>query len=372
MSSFKEVLKTELVNSWYNHYGNDNYDQHRFGQLTEPMFSGIHILKAWFKRLVKYNQSGAQLYVNKVVDKWQPYLDGLDLMYSSVSESDKQLLVKLIAYRILGYKKVKLPTNNQAYWQALNQVRRLKSLADTYRTNFNDFVLEKFDLTPIGYPVNFYFRDPGVVHDFLLEQYAYKVDRPKPIQAEPGDVVLDVGGCWGDTALYFANKVGPAGKVYSFEFIPGNLKIFNLNMSFNPDLVQRIDIIQHPVSNVSDQVIYFKDNGPGSRIEQKPFADQTGSTTTLSIDDFVTRNNVTQVDFIKMDIEGAEPFALQGAIETIKKYKPTLAIAIYHSMEDFIHIPKWILDLNLGYELAINHYTIHTEETICFAKVKSK
>ena len=69
-----------------------------------------------------------------------------------------------------------------------------------------------------------------------------------------------------------------------------------------------------------------------------------------------------------MDIEGAEPLALKGAIETIRKFRPKLAIAIYHSMEDFVNIPIWISGLNLDYELFIGHYTIHTEETICFAK----
>ena len=68
-----------------------------------------------------------------------------------------------------------------------------------------------------------------------------------------------------------------------------------------------------------------------------------------------------------MDIEGAELLALNGAIETIKKFKPKLAIAIYHSMSDFISIPKWIDDLNLGYKLYLDHYTIHTEETILYA-----
>ena len=73
-----------------------------------------------------------------------------------------------------------------------------------------------------------------------------------------------------------------------------------------------------------------------------------------------------------MDIEGAESAALEGAIETIKKFRPVLAIAIYHSMEDFINIPRWILDLNLDYELFIGHYTIHAEETVCFAKSNRK
>ncbi len=71
-----------------------------------------------------------------------------------------------------------------------------------------------------------------------------------------------------------------------------------------------------------------------------------------------------------MDIEGAEPLALKGAVETIKRFKPKLAIAIYHSMDDFIKIPIWIIELNLGYKLYLGHYTIHSEETIIFAKVE--
>jgi hypothetical protein len=68
-----------------------------------------------------------------------------------------------------------------------------------------------------------------------------------------------------------------------------------------------------------------------------------------------------------MDIEGAELKALEGALETIKKYKPKMAIAIYHSMDDLVNIPKWIAGLNLGYKMHLGHYTIHSEETILFA-----
>ena len=73
-----------------------------------------------------------------------------------------------------------------------------------------------------------------------------------------------------------------------------------------------------------------------------------------------------------MDIEGAEPLALEGAIETIKRFRPKLAIAIYHSMNDFVAIPNWILNLDLDYEIFIGHYTIHAEETVCFAKPRIK
>ena len=69
-----------------------------------------------------------------------------------------------------------------------------------------------------------------------------------------------------------------------------------------------------------------------------------------------------------MDIEGAESLALNGAIKTIKKYRPKLAIAIYHSMNDFVSIPLWLKELDLDYKFYLGHYTLHAEETILFAK----
>jgi len=152
--------------------------------------------------------------------------------------------------------------------------------------------------------------------------------------------------------------------------IENQLKLFELNTTLNPSLKKKIELIRNPVSDRSGEEIYFNDKGPSSRIEFQPFDEQTGQSTTISIDDFVKSNNIRRVDFIKMDIEGAEPLALYGAIETIKRFKPKLAIAIYHSMDDFVNIPSWIIDLNLGYRLYLGHYTIHSEETVIFAKVE--
>lgn len=367
MKSFKEALEKELTKSMYNNFGIENYDQYRFGETLIPSPSLFNATKAAIKKFIRYKNKSAHKFAKNAIRKVEEYMDGLDYVYKNVSQEDKYLIVKLIAYRILGYKKVKLPTNSKKYWNALKDVKKMKNPMDTYEPNFMDFILEKFDLNAIGYNVNLYFRDPGIVHDFILEQYAYKINGNGVVQAENGDVVLDIGACWGDTALYFSSKVGENGTVYSFEFVPDNVKVFDLNTSLNPDLKQRIKLISNPVSNITGDTIYFKDNGPGSRIEHKPFEGQTGSTTTIAIDDFVIKQNLNRVDFIKMDIEGAEPMALLGAIETIKIYKPKLAIAIYHSLEDFVNIPKWILELKLGYAVYINHYTIHSEETILFA-----
>ncbi len=187
---------------------------------------------------------------------------------------------------------------------------------------------------------------------------------------DEGDTVIDCGACWGDTALYFAHKVGAAGKVYSLEFLPSNIQLFRTNVNLNPNLKDRIALVERAVWETSNQTLNFREFGPGSVVSAAPLENQTGSTTTIAIDDLVKQQKIRRVDYIKMDIEGAEPNALKGALNTIKKHRPKLAIAIYHSLEDFVNIPKWLMGLGLDYNFFLGHYTIHAEETVLFAAPK--
>lgn len=68
-----------------------------------------------------------------------------------------------------------------------------------------------------------------------------------------------------------------------------------------------------------------------------------------------------------MDVEGAELDTLIGAQETIKKYKPKLAISIYHKPEDIYMIPEFIMKCRDDYSFLIRHYTSCTFETILYA-----
>lgn len=371
MNNFKEALTQKIVDSRYNSFGKSNYDAFRFGKPSAsfPLHSAIDGLKNLAKSSINFRKNDWQQVARDYLAALAPYAENAEIVYAHLNQKDRDVLVSLLAFRALGFNKIKLQRNNDAYWEAVAKTKKLQETDETYDPKFMHFLLRKFNLNQVGYDIKCFFTDVGIAINFIIEQYAYK-NESLLIEVKPGDTVLDVGGCWGDTALYFAHKAGENGKVYSFEFIPGNLELHQTNTNLNPHLKNRIEVVKHPVSNVSDQTIYFKDNGPGSRINSTPFADQTGSTTTITIDDFVERNKVTKVDFIKMDIEGAETHALEGALETIKKFRPTLAIAIYHSVNDLINLPKWVLDLDLGYEIFIDHFTIHDEETILFARPK--
>ena len=83
-----------------------------------------------------------------------------------------------------------------------------------------DVTLDDYDLAPAGIPVRLSGHLLNVVNTFSLQQY--RLDRAGVvIEVEPGDTVIDAGGCWGDTALYFALRAGPGGAVYSYEFEAG-------------------------------------------------------------------------------------------------------------------------------------------------------
>lgn len=71
-------------------------------------------------------------------------------------------------------------------------------------------------------------------------------------------------------------------------------------------------------------------------------------------------------DLIKMDVEGAELESLKGAKNTILKYKPQLAICIYHSDEDMLSIAEYIHNLVPEYKMYVRHHTCNTGDTVLY------
>ncbi len=152
---------------------------------------------------------------------------------------------------------------------------------------------------------------------------------------EEGDIALDCGANSGDglNCDYFAIKAGAVGRVYAFEPIP---RICN-------ELLEDVKAFKNiiPVNKgVSDKkgIAHFEDVGGASRSSEKG----TIRVELTTIDGFVKENGIEKIDFIKMDIEGAELDALKGAVNTIKTFKPKLAICTYHKPEHFYEIPQFI------------------------------
>lgn len=87
----------------------------------------------------------------------------------------------------------------------------------------------------------------------------------------------------------------------------------------------------------------------------------------ISIDNFVKDNNIEKLDYLKLDIEGAELHALRGAIHTLKNHRPQIAVAIYHTKEHFWDIPLFLKSILDNYIFRLGHYYINYTETILYA-----
>jgi FkbM family methyltransferase len=372
---FYDRLKTELAGSIANDL-RDNFDHFRWGP-ERPR------LRRRIKRLLK----GQPLHKWPVVEgllnrpalyEWmlrrpafdpltlrqvRPFVDRLEVLHSLLhDEASRELLVKLMAYHVLGYRKVKLPLNTESYWEGIRAIEQLVCADEIIETSGANQPARLIDLHAVGFPVKIYYNPKAVYTTFMVGQYDYG----DLVRAEPGDVVFDLGGCYGDTALFFANRVGPEGRVFCGEFIPGNLRILRHNVDENPALRPRIEVVEQPFWSATGTDIYFIDSGPSSRVRFGPFTGCEGRTTTTTIDQVAGKYGLDRVDFIKMDIEGAEQAALEGGLATIRKHRPKLAISIYHNMEQFVGVAKFLAGLDLGYRFFLGHATIHNEETVLF------
>lgn len=218
----------------------------------------------------------------------------------------------------------------------------------------------KYNLRDISIDLEFWGNTDGIFIEFILDQYRYR----NIVMIEDGDTIIDGGACYGDTALHFASQA--SGDIYSFEFMKENCEVFLKNLQLNPQYKKKIHLIKAPLGAKSNERSYATFNGPGTSISSQ-CGHNSSEFRSISIDDFVKKKNIPKIDFIKLDVEGSEENVLKGATETIKKFKPKLAICAYHKTDDLLVLPKLIKQLNPEYALYLDHYTINYTETVLYA-----
>ncbi len=164
---------------------------------------------------------------------------------------------------------------------------------------------------------------------------------------------VDGGGYVGDTSERVIKNFVDFKKIYLIEPIEQNMKIAKREFGH----FKNIEFIKFGISN-KKTTLYFN--------EEKSFSSQFGKGT-LSVDVDTLDNIITQkVDFIKLDIEGAEQDAIEGAKNTIKKDRPILAICIYHKAQDWYKIPQKVLAIDKNYKIYIRHYMEGIFETVMY------
>lgn len=285
-------------------------------------------------------------------------------------DTSRDLLARVIAYRLMGQRAVRLPLNTPAYHKMLadlDAIARPTDLATSYRRGgqvADPLPLSEFDLRPQGFDLTAIGQADHVAAEFLLGHYRCP---GIGVTVRPGDVVIDGGAGWGAAALHFAHDVGPEGQVHAFDFEPRNLALLDQALARNPHLKERVEVIQLALWDQSDLAIAYHPNGPASRLT--PATEMAGQTATdtVTIDDYVQENGLERVDFIKMDIEGSEPRALRGARNTIRRFRPRLAICLDYQPHHYVEIPRLISEYLPEYRFRLGHFSISQGDTVLLA-----
>ena len=186
-------------------------------------------------------------------------------------------------------------------------------------------------------------------------------------QSSDASIVFDLGGFMGVSSLLFSRCIKEHGRVYCFEPNLYNLNRIRKNLSLNQVEAQKIRVLPFAVGNKRENTTFLLsrviDDGrsstsqlrnahctlPQSKLYELGFFEQ--EVQVVRLDDFVAESGIVP-DIIKVDIEGAEHFFIEGAYETLSRYHPILFIELH---SPFCAIKCATLLEQLGYSMRVLH-----------------
>jgi len=165
-----------------------------------------------------------------------------------------------------------------------------------------------------------------------------------------GDTIVDIGANIGYYTVIFAELTGISGKVYAFEPDPENFLILVKNAQHNK--LSNVIMIEKAVSDINDFIrLYLNEENRGdNRIYDSNDGRKSIKITAVKLDDFFI-NKENQIDFIKIDIQGAEYSALLGMKNLIRNSKSMTLVTEFwpYGLKKAGFEPSAYLDLLLSF-----------------------
>lgn len=301
--------------------------------------------------------------IHKVGTIW----NGLEVKSTSEIEKDAAVIITCNAYREISKKLI-----CDGFFE--NQIFFFDVKWITQPEGKRAYIIENIDKFEKTYNMLADEKSKKVFMNLLNYRSTYKIEYLEQIvdkhqyfdeeliQLEEDVVFLDAGSYIGDTLdvfLEYSNRKYE--KVICLEPIEKNVEL--LRQFIDNNNVENVDIYKVGASNKKKELHFDSTNSMASRETE----DGDVIVKCDSIDHIVEQSKLSHVDFIKMDIEGAEYDALLGARDVIEKYHPILAICVYHKPGDYFEIPELIKSIYSGYKLYFRHYELLDEETVCYA-----
>lgn len=204
---------------------------------------------------------------------------------------------------------------------------------------------------------------------FYLGSYEQHLVHIITALVRPGDICIDVGAQKGFVTLHLAKAAGPGGRVIAFEPDPRAMNALSSNVQYNG--FEQVRLHSCALGDREAYCGFALSNqlGWSSRFPNdlaKPVVASTISVRTRRLDDILAEEGIVpethRIAFIKIDAEGSEPLVLQGAMETLNRFRPTIHIEVNRSSLSAGGFSEGSLERILhsfGYQL----YAIHYERT---------
>jgi FkbM family methyltransferase len=168
----------------------------------------------------------------------------------------------------------------------------------------------------------------------------------------PGSVVVDAGASCGIYTVAAARLVGPTGRVVSFE--PGARAADVLDRNIELNDLGNVRLHRTALSDRVGRVRLLANRGPVAQSIsfETDAIDGFDEVPTTTLDETLAHEGIDRVDFIKMDIEGAEELALRGAETLLARSRPTIVLELNPAAAARLGLPTdgaWRLLESLGY-----------------------
>ncbi len=195
---------------------------------------------------------------------------------------------------------------------------------------------------------------------FIHKGYWYHGKNREKIQMDnfrklinEGDTVFELGAHIGYISVFFSHLAGPNGKVYVFEPGVNNLGYVRENIANAKN--KNVELVEKAVSDTNGTATFYLENLTGQsnslvkdyrvtkKIHSKTFVDLKKNEVqveTIRIDDFVKQKGINRIDFIKIDIEGAEYMAIKGMPDVLANLRPIMMIEVTENHEALFNLLK--------------------------------
>lgn len=232
--------------------------------------------------------------------------------------------------------------------QRLGQSSRLKWLRKLVFQSNNNYrtVTVQVNKTYAGQKVSFWFRSVikiaaraqnRGIENTLLNNSIVLINGKGLIEDA---VVFDIGANFGYLSLVWSQTIAKSGQVHAFEANKWVSDCLTASIEAN-NLQSNVIVVNNAVGDTCKSVQLYLNSSSSNVLDINDIEDSV-TVNMITIDSYVEKEQLSRCDLIKIDVDGIEPAILEGAKDTILKFKPIVIVETNNHMEMIV----WFENLN--------------------------